>query len=87
LANKKKGVISAKLANKSGVNRSTTTRQLSKIKLKHRVRQIVPKYSPEVEKIESKVGKPLYNSDPLIAMDDEKYFTYSIKQNARKYWF
>ena len=50
------------------------------MKLKHRVRQIVPKYSPEQaeksKKLSRKLVNHLYSSDPVIVMDDEKYFTY-----------
>ncbi len=72
--NKVKGVSSTKLVIKFGVNRSTISRRLSKMKLKHRVRQTVPKYNQQQADKSKKLSRKLVNH--LHTSDPEKYFTY-----------
>lgn len=92
LTNNRKGVSQQKLANKFNVTQQDISYQLSKMKIECRKREKTPKYSEQQQKIARKRSRKLvnllYRENPLIIMDDEKYFTFTndnLPANARYY--
>lgn len=80
-ANERVGATSRVLARKFGVSKTTIRNDLINLGLKHYKRATVPKYTPkqlaEIPVKCRKLRKKFLKNDPVLILDDEKYFTFS----------
>ena len=81
LTNNRKGVSQRKLGRKFGVNHSTISRQLAKMKISYRKREKTLKYN-EAQRLKAqkncrKLVNHLYKKQNVVILDDEKYFCFA----------